>query len=220
MAKAIVLLSGGIDSATVAAIARRDGFEVCAITFDYGQRHAYEVGASVKVAKSLGILTHTICRVDLRAIGGSSLTSNMEVPKGRTVEEMAHGIPSTYVPARNTIFLSIALGWAEVMGASDIYIGANVSDYAGYPDCRPEYFKAFQHLAGLATKVGVDGGRKMRIHAPLSGMSKGEVVRLGKSLGVDYSATSSCYDPDEGGSPCGCCDSCQLRSFAFAEAGC
>src|SRR5438876_9648721 len=214
--RAIVLLSGGLDSYTAAAIAKSDGFELYALTIAYGQRHAREVESARAVAKALGVVRHQELTVDLRAIGGSSLTSNLDVPRDRDLA--AAGIPSTYVPARNTIFLSLALGWAEVLGASDIVIGVNALDYSGYPDCRPEFVRAFESLANLATRAGVEGAR-FHIHTPLIAMSKAEIIRRGLELGLDYGLTHSCYDPSPSGQPCGRCDSCVLRSRGFAEAG-
>jgi 7-cyano-7-deazaguanine synthase len=216
---AIVLLSGGLDSATVLAIARRQGFEVDALSFSYGQRHSWELEAARRVAAAIGVSNHKIVNLDLRAFGGSALTSEIEVPKGRSASEMAHGIPVTYVPARNTIFLSFALAWAEVLGSSDVFIGVNALDYSGYPDCRPEFIKAFEQMANLATKAGVEGLQKLKIHAPLMSLSKAEIIRRGIELGVDYSLTSSCYDPSPTGEPCGQCDSCLLRRKGFRDNG-
>ena len=217
--KAIALLSGGLDSATTLALARAEGFETYALTFRYGQRHALEVEAAKRVAHALGAQDHIVLDVDLAAFGGSALTADIPVPKGRTPEEMGHGIPVTYVPARNTIFLSFALAWAEVLGASDIFIGVNALDYSGYPDCRPEYLQAYQQMADLATKAGVEGRQRLAIHAPLIEMSKAQIVRRGLELGVDYGLTWSCYDPTPEGLACGECDSCRLRLKGFAEAG-
>ncbi|HUL02244.1 MAG TPA: 7-cyano-7-deazaguanine synthase QueC [Gemmatimonadales bacterium] len=217
--KAVVLLSGGVDSATVLAIARRDGFEAYALTFRYGQRHAAEVDAARQVARAQGVTRHEILDLDLRRFGGSALTDDIAVPKDRAPLEMAQGIPVTYVPARNTIFLSFALAWAEVLGASDIFVGVNALDYSGYPDCRPEYLAAFQTLADLATKTGVEGRQHLQIHAPLITMSKAQIIRTGLALGVDYALTSSCYDPSARGEACGRCDACVLRLKGFAEAG-
>lgn len=217
--KAVVLLSGGLDSATVLAIARSRGYQACALSFSYGQRHAWELEAARRVAGSLGAAEHRIAQIDLRAFGGSALTGEIEVPKGRGTEEMANGIPVTYVPARNTIFLSFALAWAEVLGANDIFIGVNALDYSGYPDCRPEFIAAFERMANLATKAGVEGGRKLKIHAPLIAMTKAEIIRRGMELGVDYGLTSSCYDPSPAGEPCRQCDSCLLREKGFRECG-
>lgn len=216
---AVVLLSGGLDSATVAAIAADEGFEVDALSFSYGQRHSFELEAARRVAESLHVARHRIANIDLRAFGGSALTDDIDVPKGRTAMEMEHGIPVTYVPARNTIFLSFALAWAEVLGASDIFIGVNALDYSGYPDCRPEFIHAFEQMANLATKAGVEGRQKLTIHAPLMHLTKAQIIRRGIELGVDYSLTSSCYDPSPQGRPCGQCDSCFLRRKGFRESG-
>jgi 7-cyano-7-deazaguanine synthase len=216
MPSAVVLLSGGLDSYTAAAILQRDGFDVCALSVVYGQRHAREIESARAVARALNVQQYLEVRVDLAAIGGSALTGDIAVPKDRTMD--AAVIPSTYVPARNTVFLSLALAWAEVLEARDIAIGANALDYSGYPDCRPEYLEAFERLAGLATRAGIEGGR-FRIHAPLLHMSKAEIVRTGLSLGLDYGLTHSCYDPDAAGRPCRRCDSCVLRAKGFAEAG-
>src|SRR6476659_8156002 len=215
---AVVLLSGGLDSATVLAIALREGFEIVALSFRYGQRHDAEIVAAHAIAKRAGVRRHVIIDIDLRVFGGSALTSDLVVPKGRSVSDMSQGIPITYVPARNTSFLSYALALAEVSGASDIYIGVNALDYSGYPDCRPEYIEAFERLARLATKAGVEG-RPLTIHTPLIALSKAEIIRLGLSLGLDYGLTHSCYDPAPDGRPCGHCDSCRLRAAGFAEAG-
>ncbi len=209
-----MLLSGGLDSATTLAIAQSDGFDCYALSFRYGQRHAAELDAARRVAKSLGAAKHVILDIDLREFGGSALTDDIAVPKDRTPDS---SIPVTYVPARNTIFLSFALAWAEVLGAQDIFIGVNALDYSGYPDCRPEYIAAFQQLADLATKAGVEGSR-LRIHAPLIRMTKAEIIRKGTELGVDFDLTLSCYDPSPAGKPCGHCDACQLRAKGFAEA--
>jgi 7-cyano-7-deazaguanine synthase len=213
---AVVLLSGGLDSYTAAAIAKSDGFALHALTLLYGQRHRREVEAARRVATALGAARHLEIDLDLRAIGGSALTSDAPVPRGRDLEEA--GIPSTYVPARNTIFLSLALAWAEVLGASDIVIGVNALDYSGYPDCRPEFVRAFEKLATLATRAGVEGA-PLRVHTPLITMTKAEIIRRGLALGLDYGLTHSCYDPAPDGSPCGVCDSCRLRAKGFAEAG-
>ena len=215
-APAVVLLSGGLDSATVATIARRRDFDVFAMSFRYGQRHAVELEAAARVARSVGVREHRIVDVDLRAFGGSALTDDIDVPKGG-VDPAA--IPVTYVPARNTIFLSFALAWAEVLRASDIFIGVNALDYSGYPDCRPEYLAAFETMARLATKAGVEGTAPVHIHAPLIDMTKAEIIRCGTDLGVDFAATISCYDPTADGAACGQCDSCRLRQKGFAEAG-
>jgi len=216
--KAVVLLSGGLDSATVLAHARSKGYDCYALSFDYGQRHKFELKAAKKVAKVLGAARHEVVKVDMTRFGGSALTSDTPVPKARSAGEIGTGIPVTYVPARNTVFLSLALAWAEALGARDIFIGVNALDYSGYPDCRPEYIRAFQRLADLATKAGVEGDR-FKIHAPLIKMTKAEIIRLGRRLGVDYSITHSCYDPAPDGKPCGRCDSCLLRRKGFEEAG-
>jgi 7-cyano-7-deazaguanine synthase len=218
-ARAVVLLSGGLDSTTTLAIARAAGFDTYALSFQYGQRHAYELEAARRVAAALGAKDHVIATIDLRVFGGSALTSDIEVPKHRPLDTVGEGIPITYVPARNTIFLSFALAWAEVRGAEDIFIGVNALDYSGYPDCRPEYIEAYQTMANLAVKVAVEGTSSIRIHTPLIAMSKAGIIRRGLELGVDFGMTSSCYDPDEAGVPCGACDSCQLRLKGFQEAG-
>jgi 7-cyano-7-deazaguanine synthase len=217
--KAVCLLSGGLDSSTCLALARREGYECYALSFDYGQRHRVELDAAARVARALGAARHVVARIDLRQIGHSALTDDLAVPKGRTAQDMAHGIPVTYVPARNTIFLSLALAWAEVLEAPDIFIGVNALDYSGYPDCRPEYIEAFERMASLATKAGVEGSLRVRIHTPLIRLSKAEIVKLGRDLGLDFSLTHSCYDPDAAGRPCGQCDSCLLRRKGFEEAG-
>jgi 7-cyano-7-deazaguanine synthase len=217
MPGAVVLVSGGLDSATVLAIARHQGFECYALSFDYGQRHKQELTAAARVAERNGAAKHHTVQFDLRAFGGSALTGDIDVPKGRNTAEA--GIPVTYVPARNTIFLSFALAWAETLNVSDIFIGVNALDYSGYPDCRPEYLEAFEGMANLATRAGVEGTQRLRIHAPLLRLSKAEIIRRGLELGVDYSLTSSCYDPAADGTPCDACDSCQLRAKGFAEAG-
>jgi len=218
---AVVLLSGGLDSTTVLSIAKRDGFAVNALSFSYGQRHAAEVDAARLIARSAGVARHEIAEIDLRAFGGSALTAEIPVPKNRGLGGDANpdGIPVTYVPARNTIFLSFALGFAEVTGSSDIYIGVNALDYSGYPDCRPEYVHAFEVMANLATKSAVQDGRKMNIRTPLINLTKAGIIKLGGSLGVDYSLTTSCYDPTAFGEACGQCDACKLRLKGFAEAG-
>lgn len=216
--RAVVLLSGGLDSATALAVARAEGFSAYALTLDYGQRHHAELDAAARVAESLGAAEHQVVPVGLDRLGGSALTDRIDVPKGRDVAQMAEGIPVTYVPARNTVFLSIALAYAEGIGAADIFIGANVLDYSGYPDCRPEYLEAFERMAALATKAGVEGA-PVRIHAPLIQMTKAEIIRKGAALGVDFALTHSCYDPDPAGKACGRCDSCLLRKKGFAEAG-
>ncbi len=217
--KAVVLLSGGLDSTTVAAIALSRGFDVHALTFRYGQRHKAEIEAARQVAGRLGIRRHEVLDIDLRAFGGSALTSDLEVPKDRPIDEMGHSIPSTYVPARNTIFLAFALGWSEVLGASDIFLGANALDYSGYPDCRPEFVNAFETMANLATRAGVEGGQRLTIHAPLISLSKREIIERGLALGVDYGMTRTCYDPSPDGAACGRCDACLLRLKGFREAG-
>ena len=216
MKRAVVLVSGGLDSATTMAIANRNGFRGHALSFDYGQRHKVELEAAKRVARSLGAADHRIAQIDLRIFGGSALTGDMAVPKNR--ETKTKNIPVTYVPARNTIFLSYALAWCEALGAADIFIGANAIDYSGYPDCRPEFISAFEQLAGLATKAGVEG-TAFRIHAPLISMSKADIIRKGAELGVDFSLTHSCYDPTADGLACGECDSCRLRLAGFREAG-
>jgi 7-cyano-7-deazaguanine synthase len=217
--KAVVLLSGGLDSATVLAIAKAEGYEPCALSFRYGQRHVFELERAREVARSLGAAAHVVVDIDLRRFGGSALTADIDVPKDRSMDEMSHGIPITYVPARNTIFLSFALAWAETLGSSDIFVGVNALDYSGYPDCRPEYIAAFERMANLATRAGVEGTQHLKIHAPLITMTKAQIIRKGLALGVDYAITSSCYDPGAQGEPCGKCDSCQLRAKGFAEAG-
>jgi 7-cyano-7-deazaguanine synthase len=217
--KAVVLLSGGVDSATAAALTARDGFALYALTFAYGQRHAAEVDAARRVAGALDVVRHEVLTIDLRAFGGSALTADLEVPKDRSTAEMGAGIPVTYVPARNTIFLAFALGWAEVLAATDIVIGVNVYDYSGYPDCRPEFIEAFERLAGLATKAGVEGGPRVRVRTPLIRLTKAEIVRAGTEAGVDYALTLSCYDPAPDGGACGHCDACALRRKGFVEAG-
>jgi 7-cyano-7-deazaguanine synthase len=216
---AVVLVSGGLDSATALAICRRDAFEPFAISFDYGQRHAFELEAARKVCRAAGVSKHIVFGLDLRSFGGSALTSNLAVPKDRPQSEISVGIPVTYVPARNTIFLAVALGWAETLGAWDIFIGVNAVDYSGYPDCRPEYIQAFEHLANLATKAGVEGRVRWKIHTPLIEMTKAQIIKTGTGLGVDWSLTFTCYDPDLSGRPCGHCDACTLRLRGFAEAG-
>jgi 7-cyano-7-deazaguanine synthase len=216
---AVVLLSGGLDSTTVLAIAQAEGFAAYALSFDYGQRHATELEAATRIARGAGVPGHVVAKIDLRVFGGSALTAEIDVPKGRSDEEMDGGIPITYVPARNTIFLSFCLAWAEVLGASDIFIGVNALDYSGYPDCRPEYVAAYERMANLATRGGVEGTNPIRIQAPLLHLSKREIVELGQSLGVDYSITLSCYDPGPEGEACGHCDACTLRLKGFADAG-
>jgi 7-cyano-7-deazaguanine synthase len=216
--KAVVLLSGGLDSTTCLAMARAKGFEPVCLCISYGQRHQVETERARKVAAALGVKDFRVVTLDLRAIGGSALTADIPVPKDRSESEMGGGIPETYVPARNTIFLGLALGLAEVVGATDLYIGVNAVDYSGYPDCRPEFIRAFEQLANLATRAGVEGQR-FQIHAPLSGLSKADIIREGVRLGVDYGMTHSCYDPDQAGLACGHCDSCLLRKKGFTEAG-
>lgn len=219
MPRAVVLLSGGLDSTTVLAIARERGFLPYALSFNYGQRHAVELQAAARVAAMQDVERHVTATIDLRVFGGSSLTSDAAVPKHASVEELEGGIPSTYVPARNTIFLAFALAFAETVGASDVFIGVNALDYSGYPDCRPEYIHAFENLANLATKAGVEGTQRLTIHTPLIDMTKAQIIAEGLRLGVDYGLTSSCYDPSSAGAPCGSCDSCLLRLKGFAEAG-
>lgn len=218
MRRAVVLLSGGLDSTTTFAMAKAEGFAVYALSVDYGQRHRVELERAAIVAKSFGAVEHRTVKLDLRQIGGSALTSELAVPKDRSDADMSHGIPITYVPARNTILLGLALGYAEVVGAFDLFIGANVLDYSGYPDCRPEFLTAFENLANLATKAVAEGGR-FHVRAPLLKLTKAEIIREGVRLGVDYSQTLSCYDPDASGRACGHCDSCLLRKKGFAEAG-
>ena len=215
----MVLLSGGLDSTTALAVARSAGYELYAMSFRYGQRHSLELESASRVASAIGVEKHLIADFDLRAIGGSALTDQIEVPKERGAEEIASGIPVTYVPARNTIFLSFALAWAEVLGAEDIFIGVNALDYSGYPDCRLEYIESFERMANLATKAGVEGRLRLKIHTPLIAMTKAEIIVTGLKLGVDYSLTHSCYDPSSEGISCGKCDSCLLRLKGFAEAG-
>ncbi len=217
--KAVVLLSGGIDSATTLAIAKNLGFDIYALSFRYGQRHAIELEAALRVAKRYNVARHLIVDIDLRQIGGSALTADIKVPKNRDAEAMKKDIPATYVPARNTIFLSYALAWAEVMGANDIFIGVNILDYSGYPDCRPEYITAYEKMANLATRACVEGKQKLKIHTPLIRLSKSQIIKKGIELGVDYSLTHSCYDPSVSGDACGECDSCLLRLKGFMEAG-
>jgi 7-cyano-7-deazaguanine synthase len=217
--KAVVLLSGGLDSTTALAIAATEGYQLYALTFRYGQRHSREIESAQKIAARAGVAQHLVVAFDLRAIGGSALTDQIDVPKERSAEDMGTGIPVTYVPARNTIFLSFALGWAEVLGAQDIFIGVNALDYSGYPDCRPEYIEQFERLANLATRAGVEGRMRLKIHAPLIAMTKAQIIKTGFALGVDYSLTHSCYDPSPEGLACGKCDSCLLRLKGFAEAG-
>jgi len=217
--KAVVLLSGGLDSTTVAAIAQQQGFAVYALSFDYGQNHRIELDFAKRVAAKLGVREHTVVAVDLRSFGGSALTSDVPVPKHRTAEAIGHGIPITYVPARNTVFLALALARAESLGATDIFIGVNALDYSGYPDCRPEFIEAFERMANLATKSGVEGRTRITLQTPLILLSKAEIVKVADKLGVDFRLTHSCYDPDPDGRPCGACDSCLLRRKGFEEAG-
>ncbi len=217
--RAVVLLSGGLDSATTLAIALADGYEVFALTFRYGQRHSAEINAARRIADHFKVREHFITEIDLRAFGGSALTADIDVPKSRPIDDLTSGIPVTYVPARNTIFLSFAVAWAEVIGAGDIFIGVNALDYSGYPDCRPEYIEAYQRMANLATRAGVEGGTKLTIRTPLIALSKAEIIRLGRELGVDFALTCTCYDPSADGAACGACDACQLRLKGFAESG-
>ena len=218
---AVVLLSGGLDSATCLAVARSEGLDAHALAFEYGQRHRHELQAAARVATHLGAASFKVITIDLRAVGGSALTAEIEVPKDRSAEVMSAGVPITYVPARNLAFLSLAVGYAEVVGARDLFIGVNAIDYSGYPDCRPEFIRAFERAANLGTRIGVESGagEGFRVHAPLIAMNKAEIIRLGTSLGVEYSMTTSCYDPDSAGRACGRCDSCRLRRKGFAEAG-
>jgi 7-cyano-7-deazaguanine synthase len=217
--KAVVLLSGGIDSATTLAIAQNTGFDIYALSFRYGQRHAVELEAAMRVAQKCKVAGHLIIDIDLRLIGGSALTADIAVPKSRSTKQMGKDIPVTYVPARNTIFLSYALAWAEVIGVNDIFIGVNALDYSGYPDCRPEYIAAYEQMANLATKAGVEGRQKLKIHTPLIKMNKAQIIQKGIELEVDYSMTHSCYDPQVTGEACGECDSCLLRLKGFRDAG-
>jgi 7-cyano-7-deazaguanine synthase len=216
---AVILLSGGLDSATTAAVARRDGFALYALSVDYGQRHKFELQAAARVARAMGVRRHVVLSVDLGQFGGSALTDKIDVPKDRDPGEMERDIPVTYVPARNTILLALALGYAETVGAADLFLGVNAVDYSGYPDCRPEFIQAFSDLANLATKAGVEGTLRFRVHSPLIHMSKAEIIRLGTELGVDYGLTHTCYDPDERGTSCRRCDACHLRLAGFAAAG-
>lgn len=217
---AVILSSGGLDSTTVMAIAREQGFDLYSLSFNYGQRHAFELAAAESVARELGVKQHLVIRTDLTGIGGSALTADIDVPKNRiTDNEESQDIPITYVPARNTIFLSYALAWAEVLGAADIFLGVNAVDYSGYPDCRPAYLQAFAKMANLATRAGVEGTTRVEIHAPLIHMTKAEIIQKGNQLGIDYALTHSCYDPDPSGLACGACDSCILRTKGFKEAG-
>ena len=219
MKRAVCLLSGGLDSSTCLALARREGYSCYALSFDYGQRHAIELEAAARVAASMGVERHLVARIGLDVFGGSALTDNIAVPKARSSEEMGRGIPVTYVPTRNTIFLSFALAWAEVLECSDIFIGVNALDYSGYPDCRPEYLEAYQRMANLGTKAGVEGRTHVTIHAPLMHLNKAQIVKLAQELGLDFSLTHSCYDPGPDGRPCGQCDACLLRRKGFEEAG-
>jgi len=219
MKKAVCLLSGGLDSSTCLALARRERYACYALSFDYGQRHGIELEAAARVAASVGVERHLVARIGLDLFGGSALTANIAVPKQRSTEEMGRGIPVTYVPARNTIFLSFALAWAEVLESSDIFIGVNALDYSGYPDCRPEYLEAYQSMANLATKAGVEGRTHLTIHAPLMHLNKAQIVKLAQELGLDFALTHSCYDPGPDGRPCGQCDACLLRRKGFEEAG-
>jgi 7-cyano-7-deazaguanine synthase len=219
VSKAVILLSGGLDSATALAIAQAEGFVAYAMSFRYGQRHAAELDAAARVATAAGVAGHLVVDIDLRRFGGSALTEDIPVPKSRSLDRMDEGIPATYVPARNTIFLSFGLAWSEVLGAADIYIGVNALDYSGYPDCRPEYIAAYERMANLATAAGVEGRQRLRIRAPLIDLSKAQIIARGTELGVDYGLTSSCYDPGADGRPCGECDACLLRAKGFAEAG-
>lgn len=216
---AVVLLSGGMDSAVTAAVAREQGFRIHALSFRYGQRHAVELEAARRVAAAVGVVRHAILEIDLRAFGGSALTAEIDVPKDRPLEAIGAGVPTTYVPARNTIFLSFALGWAETLGAFDLFIGVNALDYSGYPDCRPEYLAAFQRLADLATRAGIEGAGRFIVHAPLLMLSKGDIVARGRELGIDFGVTLSCYDPAPDGAACGHCDACVLRLKGFREQG-
>jgi 7-cyano-7-deazaguanine synthase len=217
--KAVCLLSGGLDSSTCLALARRDGYACYALSFDYGQRHMVELDAAARVAASIGVERHMVAKIGLDAFGGSALTGDIAVPKARSTDDMGHGIPITYVPARNTIFLSFALAWAEVLESSDVFIGVNALDYSGYPDCRPEFIEAYQRMANLATRAGVEGTTTLTIHAPLMHLNKAQIVKLAHELGLDFALTFSCYDPGPDGRPCGQCDACLLRRKGFEEAG-
>jgi 7-cyano-7-deazaguanine synthase len=217
MASAVVLLSGGLDSTTALAIAQSEGFDVFAISFRYGQRHKIELESARRVAERMRVLKHIVVDIDLRQFGGSALTDEIAVPKGRTVSAMAEGVPITYVPARNTVFLSFALAWSETLGSKDIFLGVNALDYSGYADCRPEFIEAYERMANLATKAGIEGGQRLKLHTPLINLTKAQIIARGAELGVDYSMTSSCYDPSATGAPCGSCDSCLLRQKGFAE---
>ena len=217
--KAVCLLSGGLDSSTCLGVAKREGFECYALSFDYGQRHRIELDSAARVARELGAARHIVAKIGLDAFGGSALTSDTAVPKGRSTDEMGSGIPITYVPARNTIFLSFALAWSEVLGTGDIFIGVNALDYSGYPDCRPEFIEAYEKMANLATRAGVEGTTLVKIHTPLLHLSKAGIVRLAADLKLPFGLTHSCYDPSPDGRPCGACDSCLLRRKGFEEAG-
>jgi 7-cyano-7-deazaguanine synthase len=217
--KAVVLLSGGLDSATTAAIAMSEGFAIHALSVDYGQRHRFELESASRVAAAIGVAEHKVVKIDLATLGGSALTADIAVPQGRSDDEISAGIPITYVPARNTVMLSLALGFAEVLGSADIFIGVNAVDYSGYPDCRPEFIAAFEKLANLATKAGVEGTSNFRVHTPLIQLTKAQIIERGSQLGVDYSLTHTCYAPDAAGISCGKCDACQLRKKGFADAG-
>jgi 7-cyano-7-deazaguanine synthase len=219
MKKAVCLLSGGLDSATCLGVARRDGFDCYALSFDYGQRHLIELAAAARIAAFFHAAEHRVAKIDLRVFGASALTADLRVPKHDSVDDIGEGIPITYVPARNTIFLSFAMAWAEVLECSDVFIGVNAIDYSGYPDCRPEFIAAFERMAHLATKAGVEGRTHLRVHTPLAHLNKAGIVRLGAEVGLDFALTHSCYDPEEGGQPCGQCDSCLLRRKGFSEAG-
>ena len=219
MKRAVILLSGGLDSTTTLAIAQNSGFKLFGLTFRYGQRHKYEIAAAQKIAQAYNLADHKITEIDLRTFGGSALTDDLDVPKDRNNGTMNKSIPITYVPARNTIFLSFALAWAEVLGANDIFLGVNSMDYSGYPDCRPEYIQSFANMANLATKAGVEGKQSIKIQTPLINMTKKEIIKKGLKLGVDYSLTHSCYDPENDGISCGRCDACQIRLRGFQEAG-
>jgi 7-cyano-7-deazaguanine synthase len=219
MKKAVCLLSGGLDSATCLGVARRDGFDCYALSFDYGQRHLIELAAAARIAAFFHAAEHRVAKIDLRVFGASALTADLRVPKHDSVDDIGEGIPVTYVPARNTIFLSFAMAWAEVLECSDVFIGVSAIDYSGYPDCRPEFIAAFERMAHLATKAGVEGRTHLRVHTPLAHLNKAGIVRLGAEVGLDFALTHSCYDPEEGGQPCGQCDSCLLRRKGFSEAG-
>jgi 7-cyano-7-deazaguanine synthase len=217
--RAVVLLSGGLDSTTILALAKRSGFELYAVSFRYGQRHEIELSAAARIAAAMGVAKHIVVDVDLRQLGGSALTSDIAVPKSETVDDIGAEIPVTYVPARNTVFLAYSLAWAETLGAGDIFIGVNAVDYSGYPDCRPEYIEAFERMANLATKAAVEGTQPIKIHTPLIHLTKAQIIKTGLSLGVDYSMTTSCYDPATDGTSCGHCDACLLRRKGFADIG-